>query len=181
MGNFTSLINKQKYVLLILLFLLSGFSIAYAINTASTGYRVTGSPQTINVHNNCRIARTTSGSNVFAPTRTAAEWNAFIAGKPSNVSLSACAAPCTPWVHTSNSTTATYWYVFKPVGSNSGSFRIWWEQNPRTEQPLVKSGKPYTATSYTIGGYRYERGAQSYDIAGPSSDTASYYIRRCPV
>lgn len=173
MGNFISLINKQKYVLLLLLFLLSGFSIAYAINTASTGYQVTGSVQTINVHSNCRIARTTSGSNVFAPTLTAGEWSSFVSNHPANVTLTACAAPCTPWVHNTTSTSNwTEWYVFK----RAGSFRIWWEQD-RMGWPVLLTGTPSTATSYVVGSYRYERGA----VAWEATDYASYYVRRCPI
>lgn len=62
-----------------------------AIDTVSTGWRVTTTEKTINVWSNCKTAdKTGGGLDVFAPTKTAAEWTAFIAGKPASVTLAAC-------------------------------------------------------------------------------------------
>lgn len=78
----------QPLVALVILFL--GFTTAYAINSVSEGYRVTGSTRIVNAQGTCYSAKTTSGNDVFFPTKTATEWNAFLAHRPSNVSLGEC-------------------------------------------------------------------------------------------
>ncbi len=166
-----SLTKYKKYLFLLPLFF-GVFSVTYAINSISTGYQITSSSQTINVHGSCRIVRTTSGSNVFAPTKTATEWNSFINYKPSNVSVTACPPPCTDWMYSATSSNYTHWMVFK----SSGSFRLYWQQSPNST-PLLTTGTPASATSYVTGGYRYERGS----VISDSSYYATYYIRRCPV
>lgn len=81
-------------VVLILLIVL-----VMAIDTQNTGWKVTSSVKTIDVHSNCKTAVTTSGPDVFAPTKTAAEWTAFIANKPAAVTLGSCmpAPPYCQW------------------------------------------------------------------------------------
>lgn len=159
-----------KYkILLSLLFVLSVFSITYAIDTISSGYRITTTSRTINAHSKCQIVRTTSGSDVFAPTLTSTEWTSFINNKPSNVSLSACPPPCTSWAF-SDSSQITSWSTFKYSSS-----QFHWARGP-AQGPTV-SGMSYSATSYTTGGYRYERGA----LVRENGSYGVYYIRRCAV
>lgn len=62
----------------------------YAINTVSEGFQITTSQRTIDAHGTCRKVVKTSGNDVFAPTKTAAEWNAFISNKPASVNLGQC-------------------------------------------------------------------------------------------
>lgn len=72
------------------------FGVAYvmALNTYDTGYRInTGAgPQNILIDSSgtCKKITNTSGKDIFVPTKTAAEWNAFNANKPANVAIEAC-------------------------------------------------------------------------------------------
>jgi hypothetical protein len=179
--KFTPLIKDRSVIALALFtaaLLVSGSTI-YAINTVTEGYRITTTSQTITAHGICRTAVKTSGNDVFAPTRTSAEWNAFIANKPGNVTLNACAPPsvCSDWTHSQANSDYTEWYVFKPIGGNPGCFRIWWHQDRMTSVPVAVCVQPYTATTYVVGGYRYERGALAWNV----TDYAGYYIRRCTI
>lgn len=76
----------------VLMIIIFSFGIVYAVGGISTGFRVTGSSQTIDAHGTCKQVKTTSGNNVFVPTKTSAEWSAFRNNKPANVSLGSCFA-----------------------------------------------------------------------------------------
>lgn len=158
---------KQKEVKVLiwaLAILFLGVTTAYSINSLGEGYRVTASSQTVDVYNACYEAQTTSGSDVFIPTNSSVEWDAFLANKPSNVSLSSCEV-CTEWTYVSFN---TEWYVFKSVNK----FRIYWNGGYPAGIPVISSG---STESYTVGGYRYERGTLQWSTAF----YASYAIRRC--
>jgi hypothetical protein len=65
---------------------------------AANSYQVnTGSSLSINEFSKCRRVDNSSGSDLFVPTKTLAEWNAFIANPPSGVTVSACAAVQLVW------------------------------------------------------------------------------------
>lgn len=169
MSNFCN--KKLKNILPIFLASLLFFSSipnVYAINSVNSGFRLNSNAQTINAHNTCRVSRTTSGSNVFAPTRTSSEWSNFISNRPSNVSLSSCEV-CTGWLHGSYPHQYT-WYLFR----STGSVDIRWNYNTNPNIISLGSGN-YSRTSYNHGGYRYERGPVKWS----TSYYTSYYVRRC--
>ncbi len=61
-----------------------------AINTLLEGYRISSTPQTIDVHEQCKVLSTTGAPDVFAPTKTAAEWQSFLDNPPPNVKIDPC-------------------------------------------------------------------------------------------
>jgi hypothetical protein len=70
---------------------IAGSSSSWAINTAATGFRINhGSRQFVNAHGVCQDVINNSGSHIFVPTKTAAEWNAFRGHLPRGVGLGAC-------------------------------------------------------------------------------------------
>jgi hypothetical protein len=91
--SFFRLIPKSQWSLLVLavatVLVIAG-PVAYAINALNQGYHVTTTTQAVSGYGNCYNVRTTSGTDVFFPTNTQTEWNAFISKHPSNVTLSAC-------------------------------------------------------------------------------------------
>ena len=76
-----------------------GVGLVWAINTAASGWRVDNG-NTKEVHwpssgANCNKVTNNSGHDLFVPTKTTGEWNAFSANKPSGVSIATCQI-CTP-------------------------------------------------------------------------------------
>ena len=59
-----------------------------ALGDRDSGYQVTSAPQDIDAWGTCK--NVSSSVSLFAPTKTAAEWNAFIANHPGQVTLNAC-------------------------------------------------------------------------------------------
>ncbi len=78
--------------------ILAGVYTVRAVGTWETGYKVdTGAgPQNIALDSlgTCKKITNTSGKNYFIPTKTAAEWNAFVANKPANVAIEDCISAC---------------------------------------------------------------------------------------
>ena len=75
-------------------------SIVYAIDTVAEGYQVGSTAKTIDAHGTCRTVKTDSGSDIFVPTKTAAEWTAFRDNAPVGVTFAACSPPLVNGNHT---------------------------------------------------------------------------------
>lgn len=86
--------DKYKNLLAYLVFafmIVSLGSIAIAINTSTTGYRVNTNNDIIDyAGSTCDILRKSSGNDFFVPTKTTAETNAFRANKPGNAVTTSC-------------------------------------------------------------------------------------------
>lgn len=76
--------------------------ITSAINTVIEGFRISSAPVTIDAHGVCQVVNVTSGNDLFVPTKTASEWQAFRDNRPiGQTNMSACAfiGTCT-WTQT---------------------------------------------------------------------------------
>ncbi len=146
--------------------------LSWAINTISTGYRITSTPQTIDAHGTCKVVSSTSANEYFAPTRTATEWNAFLNNKPNGVSINGCGCKLRYKVKTSTDEsgwTYTDWGV-----KNNGA----WVDGPKV---YVDGNKP--DLSFKVGlycdpntnlqlAYRYRGNHGPYDSATIGSDAS---------
>lgn len=165
-------IKKLRVHTAIFLIVLFSFSIVYAVGAISTGFRANDSSQTIDAHNFCKKVRKTSGDDVFVPTKTSAEWSAFMSNKPDNIELSSCIT-CTRWHSQNDPYPHSYWYVFKAYGSNPANGQIRW-YDPAVPPILGWRGSP-SVTEQVVSGYTFIRGEAIWE----TSLYASYYIKRC--
>lgn len=82
-----------------ILFFLAMATISFA---ASTYYQVNNTQNsTVNEWGTCKRVTNNTGKSLFIPTKTAAEWNAFVSNKPSSVTLGTCTCSL-PWGGTLN-------------------------------------------------------------------------------
>jgi len=86
--------KRYRILLVVILGILSIPLLVLALNTWDTGYRVnTGDGAQkiyIDSSNTCKEVTNNSGKDIFVPTKTAVEWNAFNTNKPSGISVSDC-------------------------------------------------------------------------------------------
>jgi len=86
--------NKIFWIVIIfIIFSLISVGIVYALNTWDTGYRVNdGKTESVyySENNICRRVTNEHGQDIFIPTRTTAEWNAFDSHRPSGVITGPC-------------------------------------------------------------------------------------------
>jgi len=136
-------IKRTKYILSLFLatfVITAGVAVAYVLNTYNTGWRVDsgkskdvwyGTDNDINTTANaCVKVTNNSGSNLFVPTRTVAEKNAFCANAPTGASCGSCTS--TP-----------------PPGSCS-NYNISWTRTDKTH--LSESCRIWYGDSSTISG-----------------------------
>ncbi len=95
---------KAKYIIIffIVAVVVSVF-IAWAAGSLNTGFILfNNSDKQIDVtslNRTCKVVHNNdTGKDYFIPTKTAAEWDSFIAHLPPNVVLTDCTSPCVPKV-----------------------------------------------------------------------------------
>lgn len=92
---------RKNHLILIPTLLLLGVSSVFA----ATSYRLSGgTAQCIKENGIEQYVNNTCAQDVFVPTKTAAEWNAFISFHPACVKLSSCTPPC--WLYQNKHTCA---------------------------------------------------------------------------
>ena len=101
----------KKIILSIALFVLLWVWVIYAINTLTEGFKITHSWVKIEVYNDCKNAKVNSWPDVFVPTGSEDEWNAFKNNKPSSVELTDCTT-CTVTSWTPSPSTVCSWTNF---------------------------------------------------------------------
>jgi hypothetical protein len=101
------------------------FTIAVAIDTLSTGFKVDSLAEaSIDAHGTCKKV-TNSGTNaIFVPTRTAAEWASFLANLPAGTSVADCAPPCAGLKESYFSPTSSTSIVV-PAGCTQATVKLW--------------------------------------------------------
>lgn len=101
--NFKKLDLKILILLgLFILVILSGVAYVVAVGTYSDGYRLNaGNVQDITINDSGARKKITnnSGKDLFIPTKTTAEWNAFVANKPSGVIVEESCTPTAVWTN----------------------------------------------------------------------------------
>ncbi|MCD6149793.1 hypothetical protein J7J13_03360 [bacterium] len=81
---------KPKALIIIFIGLVALPAVIFATNTINEGYRVNSSSSVIiNAHGTCKkVANSSESVPYFIPTKTSAEWTAFINASPSNSDIS---------------------------------------------------------------------------------------------
>jgi len=111
--------KRAKAILLILISIILLVSFVYAINTTSSGYKANaGTEISFSDYGNTYYITNGLALAIFVPTKTVAEWNAFIANKPSGVSS------CTPVSGVCNSWGSCSFSCPLPSLSKCGSWDV---------------------------------------------------------
>jgi len=84
--------SSRPFLIVLFLIVLIIPIATWAINSLNEGWRVVNGAgaTTINVHSDCQTVTNTSGTDVFVPTKTDAEWQAFQSHLPTGVTASGC-------------------------------------------------------------------------------------------
>jgi hypothetical protein len=91
---------KKYFLIFLFISLIPGFT--FAINQVLEGFRISSTPVTIDAHGVCQVVASTGSNDLFVPTKTVSEWQAFRDNRPlGETSMSACAfiGTCT-WTQT---------------------------------------------------------------------------------
>lgn len=119
--------KRSVKIISVMIVLMISISLVFALDTAATGYSISGGAQkSIDVHGTCRNVYMELARQVFVPTKTATEWNSFLAHPPYGAVVSACAR-CNDDVCNGNETCEscpTDCYAICPTCSN-GQCETW--------------------------------------------------------